>query len=278
MTELCSISTARTASPGPQSRARLRYKVVMKLVRRTHLYTGLFLTPWVFLFGVAALQFNHPDAFLDPEAKNVSRSDTVGTSLERFPNAHTLATAVVNALNARAGGGMFRIVEEAGAVYSQPITVTTTGKGREYIVRFDPETGEAIIRSTASIGHRPKGWPSRDRVVLSDPPHAQLADGVPALLAKLGIESKTAAVLRDPPDLEFTVETNALHLRVAYNIQTEHISTQPAEDPGRRLSTRRFLTGLPLAFDHPAPGARWFRAVVVDSWPRSQWSGGAHAC
>jgi hypothetical protein len=265
MNELCSTSTAPAARPSPRTRARVRYHAVMKLVRRTHMYAGLFLVPWVFLYGVTAFLFNHPDVFADREVQTGSRSDTSGTPLEGFPTAPTLATAVVDALNTQAGGPVFRIVEGETAIYSRPITVTATGKERDHSVRFDPETGAAIIRSTASSSQHPKFWPSRDRVVLSDPPHTRLATGVPALLARLGIEPESTAVLRNPPDLVFTAQADGRPWRVVYNIQTERISAQPADDPRGTLSTRRFLTGLHLAFGYPArPGSRWFWAVVVD--------------
>ena len=34
---------------------------LVKAVRRVHLYFGLFLVPWVMLYGFTALLFNHPD-------------------------------------------------------------------------------------------------------------------------------------------------------------------------------------------------------------------------
>lgn len=36
------------------------YSRFMKLVRRTHMYTGLILLPWVLLFGASGVLFNHP--------------------------------------------------------------------------------------------------------------------------------------------------------------------------------------------------------------------------
>jgi hypothetical protein len=264
MPELLPTPSAETARLRSRARACIRYNVAMKLVRRTHMYAGLFLIPWVFLYGVTAFLFNHPGAFPDRVVRTVSRSEIAGTHLEGFPTAPAMATAVVDALNSRAGGGSFRIVEAGSIAYSRTISVTATGKGCEHSVRLDPETGAAIIRSTESAGERPKGWPTRDRVALTDPPHARLAQGVPALLARLGIESESTT-LRNPPDLVFTFEAEGRPWRVAYNIQTERISTRPADDPGGALSTRRFLTGLHLAFGYPArPGARWIWALVVD--------------
>lgn len=41
------------------SRKRLLSPRAKKLIRRTHLYLGLFLIPWLLLYGVTALLFNH---------------------------------------------------------------------------------------------------------------------------------------------------------------------------------------------------------------------------
>src|SRR3954465_14895470 len=112
MTEYHSSSFVEPVRPRPRSRARIRSHAAMKLVRRSHMYAGLFLIPWVFLYGVTAFLFNHPDAFPDREVRTSSRADAAGTPLECFPTAPTLATAVVDALNSRSDGGVFRIDDE----------------------------------------------------------------------------------------------------------------------------------------------------------------------
>ena len=85
------------------------------------------------------------------------------------------------------------------------------------------------------------------------------------LLAKLGIEAKVTAV-RNPPDLVCTVERDGRRWRITYNVQTGATTTRPLDDPSRRLSSRRFLTGMHLAFTYPSRlDARWFWAVAVDA-------------
>lgn len=84
------------------------------------------------------------------------------------------------------------------------------------------------------------------------------------MLSRLGIEADEVSI-RNPPDLVFDLDAEGQRLRVAYNVQTERLSVRPVDDPAGRLSNRRFLTGLHLAFGYPLrPGARWLWAVVVD--------------
>lgn len=49
------------------------YSRFMKLARRTHMYTGLILLPWVLLFGASGVLFNHPTWLAS--AKIAHRSD-----------------------------------------------------------------------------------------------------------------------------------------------------------------------------------------------------------
>jgi hypothetical protein len=236
----------------------------MKLVRRTHMYAGLFLVPWVFLYGVTAFLFNHPDAFPDREVRTVSRPETAGTPLEGMPGADELATRVVEALNARAGE-RYRLTAPANATLSRPLFVTATGRGREHTVRYDLDSGGLTVRSTASAGQPPRGVPDGEVIRLEDSPRERLARGVPALLGRLGIEAD-AVTVRNPPDLIFDIEAEGRRWRAAYNLQTERVSVRPAGDTAGRLSNRRFLTGLHLAFGYPAKwDARRAWAVLVDA-------------
>src|SRR5262245_33925407 len=61
------------------------YRVAMHWVRRIHLYSGLFMFPWVMLYGITALLFNHPGAFPDRVQHVLTREDFVATPLEQLP-------------------------------------------------------------------------------------------------------------------------------------------------------------------------------------------------
>src|SRR6478672_1275705 len=83
----------------PSPRARVRYNMAMKFVRRAHMYVGLSLVPFVILYGVTAFLFNHPDWFSDRSVRLITTKDAAGTPLGSFPAADALAARVVAALN-----------------------------------------------------------------------------------------------------------------------------------------------------------------------------------
>src|SRR6187401_1418568 len=80
---------------------------LMKIVRRTHLYAGLFLAPWVAMYGFSGLIFNHGNWFApggcNPAATPVEWTVDV-TALPQWPEPDALARKVVAALNASAKG------------------------------------------------------------------------------------------------------------------------------------------------------------------------------
>ncbi len=93
------------AQAAARARARTRFNQSMKLVRRAHLYAGLFMTPWVFLYGITATLFNHPLELLsdvEQTQRSIALADLAGTPLATFPTPQALASQVVNAINANA--------------------------------------------------------------------------------------------------------------------------------------------------------------------------------
>src|SRR5205085_286342 len=106
--------------------APTRRRRVMHAVRRGHLYAGLFLLPWVVLYGVTAFLFNHPTAFADQPAKSFDKSDLKGTPLESVPAAKELAAQVVEKLQARAPEGTtYTLVEPDRAKFTREFAFAT---------------------------------------------------------------------------------------------------------------------------------------------------------
>src|ERR1043165_7961536 len=91
--------------PVPQPRRRSFRTRLMTVLRRAHLYAGLFLLPWVVLYAVTAFLFNHPTAFSDQPYVSFGRSALAGAPMESPPGAADVAAQVVAALQARAEPG-----------------------------------------------------------------------------------------------------------------------------------------------------------------------------
>ncbi len=93
------IDESPTSEPTTKGQFRWRIgKTIQMVIRRLHLYTGLFLWPWAILYGFTAFLFNHPEAFPDRPTITLTREHIAGTELENLPNPKELAGEVVQAL------------------------------------------------------------------------------------------------------------------------------------------------------------------------------------
>lgn len=134
------------ANDGVMPAVRRRSKVlkaVLHVTRRGHLYAGLLLIPWVFLYGITGFLFNHPEVWPDQEMIAITKSHTQGTELAKLPKAREIAAEVVDALNARGkvqyellnpgainfgrGGFSVSLIDESKKQYSVSMNSNGTG-------------------------------------------------------------------------------------------------------------------------------------------------------
>src|SRR5947207_13603398 len=88
--------------PSIEMRRRPLGKRILQVIRRLHLYAGLFMIPWVALYAFTGFLFNH--GLWLPEHPSISFGPEVtrGTPLEGLMDAATLADEVTAALRDRA--------------------------------------------------------------------------------------------------------------------------------------------------------------------------------
>ncbi|WP_165251514.1 PepSY domain-containing protein [Paludisphaera soli] len=137
-------ASAARAEADPTPKGRAWGHEVLMLVRRSHLYAGLLLYPWVLLYGVTAFLFNHPSAFSDRTTIAIDRGAMKGTSLEKLPTPLDLASKVVAALNERAGGGStYALVNPDAARFERGGLAASVraGDGKSYTVTLDRDGG-----------------------------------------------------------------------------------------------------------------------------------------
>lgn len=257
---------ARAAHPKPgRSRARARFNQGMRWVRRAHLYTGLFMTPWVFLYGISGMLFNHPDRFTDvavtPFAPDAIQGGTFGTAI----HADHIAARVVAALNASqpTSADPYHLVRPAEAAYSRDLFALGVGAERNYSIRVDLEHDRGSVRPAEPPNTRVKRVGPIGGVKLDPPPFQPVADQMPAVMGRLGLPVKSVSV-RTPPELTFLVEQKGQTSRINYN-PTTGITTARSEDSAAPLSWRRFMILLHVAHEFPSRvNARWFWAIAVD--------------
>ncbi|MCA9059577.1 MAG: hypothetical protein KDA85_13815 [Planctomycetaceae bacterium] len=93
-------------------------RIALMLLRRTHLYAGLFLCPWVLLYGATAFLFNHPTWFSSQFQREFAANDLPGDPLKSLPLPAELATQIVAAINST-HSTTYRLVNPGNAAWER---------------------------------------------------------------------------------------------------------------------------------------------------------------
>jgi hypothetical protein len=258
-------------------------KALLHLVRRAHMYAGLFLLPWSVLYGVTAFLFNHPTAFSDQPAASFGRAALAGTPMESPPPPAAVAEQVVAALRARTPTAACTLVDPDLARYTREfafavvradgwetnVLVDAAGAGGSVRSRDvpPPKVEEPAPFAVGGPAARPKtsGGPA-DAVKIADPLHERVKAAVPVVLERTGFPGGDVTVT-SVPDLSFLMDADGRRWRVTFNAQTGAVSGRPAdaEAPPPTPSTRNFLLRLHTAHGYPyRADGRWAWAVLVD--------------
>jgi hypothetical protein len=280
-------------SSRPVSKAARRplLKRVLHVVRRGHLYFGLFLFPWAILYGVTAFLFNHPTAFSEQPTTTFGTDTLTGTPMETVPNPTEQANQVIAALNEKQKPATPYTLGVGEVKYNREFAFATVkAEGQTVSVLVDVKNGGGTIRSAIdkpkaelpprapfAVGSSERGrdsgrraggtpaLPGKDGIKLSDPLPERVKTTIPTLLERTGFPTGEVTVT-SVPDLVFPVEADGKTWNATYNAVTGAVSgTTTDAKPETELGWRRFLLRLHTAHGYPGEqNARWFWAVIVD--------------
>jgi len=224
-----------------------------RLARRLHLYFGLFLVPWVCLYGLTAVFFNHPD-WLHPRTMTAFGPEVLAASpLADPPALHELAEAV----HAELPGSL-----------SAPENIRWVGRyrlrGRDadnrYSIYTDPDGQSGVMYATPLDVPGDHPMEALDSVELPFP--LSRDDAWPTVEARLGAG---ALSLDRAPDLMFDVRDGDDLWRVEYSPLSGELSTERVQDRPTVPTARSFLLQLHTLHAYPsALSMRWLWSVLVD--------------
>lgn len=278
------VSKSTIAVPTPKRPLGRR---IMHVVRRGHLYVGLFLFPWALLYGVTGFLFNHPTFFADAPTVNFSRADLVGTPLEHLPTPDEQAKTILDTLNKQEGMAKPFEIGTGEAHYATRETFVATVKAdtRTFFVVYDPKTGSGTIRETTTRTVTEKapfatgsGEPPRQRgmgmggpmkhnhagLKVEDSVTDRIKAAVPTIMTKHGFPTGDVTIT-SAPDIKFPIMADGNLWTAMYNPITTNISgTKGPEQPD--LSIRTFMLRMHLSRGYPGEvTTKWFWAIGVDA-------------
>ena len=241
-----------------RSRQTLARKTnIALLIRRIHLYSGLFLVPWVLLYGFTAVLFNHPNLFQRGER----RTTPFPEALRPWTNPDALADQVLAGLAAEKG--LAAVPERLGpAAFSGPFYLTWRGE-TDGTARLDLD-GEAMAVSIRPGEVEPPSGPLDGEVAIeSGPMQRKLAgDAVLAELATAGIAVGEPRP-RSIPSLEFKLRHEGETWLAEYSLDSGEMTTKRVADV-QGPPWRSFLTRLHKFHVYEGGPAALLWALIVD--------------
>jgi len=277
----------------PES-ARYR-KAVGLWIRRCHLYLGLFLAPWAFLYGITGYLFNHPTHFSDRGLKEISSATLRESGFDgSLPDPHAAALEVIEKLKTRFPDSPLILATEPDAKYQGDFffaTANGTEKTYQLLIRRDggggtyldstviPKAAGPIANFTISPGSGAASEAANDKLVgdTATPEPLRIQRGaasaieviLPQVAKKLDLPGLDRPFrLTSAPQLQFRAICQGNHWYVKYDslkgaVSAEWIDPSSEEEP---IPWRSYL--LRLHTTHGYSGiyeARWFWAMLVDA-------------
>jgi hypothetical protein len=217
------------APPGPASATRRQ--LALRLLRRVHLYLGLLLWPFLLLFGITGLSFNHPTVGRGLEVKQLSPAEVVAASAFRPWDAEQVASEVVAGLNA--AGAKYRLSREPGARFAGfPLFAAPTERGKQVLI-------VSLSDGSATITERPDPAPATPtpfgdaEIKLAARDLQTLAQTLTPVLAAQHVETKGPLKPHPKvhPQLAFgMLDAGGKEWNVLYELGTGKLSGKPSAE------------------------------------------------
>ncbi len=251
-------SHAVQSAAAKKSRKRKRHNITIKFFRRTHLYFGLALVPFVLLYGITALLFNHPSWF--SSSTTTTNDPAMFESLE-LPTSHLLGAQLVSAI-ADETDQPIELVEGSDPVLRGLYTIDIQDDEERRRYRLYPNSMISTLSVTPLAGEEEE--PVRVFPEKIDFPGAEgMNDLIVERIEEVsGMESAT---VRGTPDLEMRVLADGQEWILAYDLRDGSLSERRVEDPRREFDFRSYLLRLHKSRGYPMEfSARTFWGVIVD--------------
>lgn len=253
---------------------RLAKETVM-MMRRVHLYSGIFMFPFVLLYGFSGWFFNHPGYFRDGKVTKYAAAEAVGGRLAELPSAAAVAASVVEEMNLESfliDGPEIKLSDEKTPRFGGFYTFTVNADQATHTVTVNPVDGSGTIQTVPVESSADNETPPPPNPLagiqsasLQDNPLESSRDLVPQLLTELGLPSGEALTGRRTPNVVFTVEADGVPCVVSYNLGTGGVSSL-RQDARASLDLKDQLRRMHLARMYtPQFDLRWFWALIVDA-------------
>ncbi len=246
------------------SRLKKHKAKAMKWVRRIHLYSGLALVPFVLLYGLSGLFFNHPALGSDLSEELVTAEGLHDAGVFALRPAAALGTAVVAGLQATDEGDGFAADPRYPATYTGSFSLQQSGDEATWFLASGADLQEARIvsRPQRRATDRPL------RIELRDV-DAGAASVTASLESLLGVRSgATESRWRRVPSLEFgLLDADGVAHAGQFDLRSRRLEIEPRESAASATDFITLAKRMHKAHGYPdeAGTTRWFWAILADT-------------
>lgn len=235
------------------------------LIRRIHLYTGLFLLPWVLLYGITGAMFNHQGLFPEATIHEIPAAELTESGLDQLPAPEQLAQQVVAAIQAASPDDRIELSSDHGAEFNNRIVLEVSASGRKHAVQIDPVAQSARVIELPEQEHLERLLGNVSNVHLSDNPYERARRAVPEIMAAAGIESSQSPRPRGWCKLNFLATVNGEPARVTYVLRDGHVDVTKY-DGNDGMTPRHFFLRLHTSHGQPPHwNGRMVWSIIVDA-------------
>lgn len=233
----------------------------MRIVRRVHLYLGLLLWPFVLLFGITGLSFNHPTVGRQLEVRHVSAEEVARMTGFRAWQPRRLAEEVVRKL--REHGLRMQLSSERPPHFTGfSLFAAPTEQGKQSVV-LSLTDGSATITQRSAPPTLPADPLAGVTLSLAGANLIELSQQLEPLVGATTGPLRPHPEARPELQLELRDEKNRAWT-AAYNLSTGKMRATPAHQ--RRHSLTELLESVHRQHHYPPEGgATWFWALVADA-------------
>lgn len=258
-------NTVQSDDQGATRRHRKPIHRLMKLLRRVHLYVGLFLLPWVFLYGITGAMYNHYGLFSDAHIATVDAAKLVDTPLANFPSTSQLANQIVDALNRERPDLEIDIDTSQPPEFANDVIVQLFDGELKHAVHIDPVQRSAWVATSPKVVEPLEQLvPSLRNVQLDPDPYLIANQSVPQIMREIGIDIDQSPQPLGWSKLNFLANIDGVPARITYVLRDGHVDITKYEGQDG-MSARGFFLRLHTSHGQPPHwNGRMIWSLIVD--------------
>lgn len=229
-----------------------------KLNRRIHLYAGLFMIPYIFIFGLSGIIFNHP-TILNERSFDSFTLNEEESFISTFPDTEKLATSITNLIVL---DGVISNPEIKNIQYNNTMILRNKNDVADYRINIDIPTSKVQLLTLPDFVNDIRV--SNGNYMNSNINSEELLDKAEQLLKNKGITPGTSRIQR-VPNLEFDLKNDTKNYRVTYSFTSGNYRIDDLDK--RKFKPNYLLTNLHQVHGYPVAGfsIQWLWVFFADS-------------